>query len=122
MDGIVRELRIIEEEYKNRVYSTCEIRICDLARDCADEIEKLQSENAKLKDGNDYAIELLDKQVERNEGLSKHLRKIRTENTKLKAERDKAVELLTPAQLVVIGNTHDNPEILEVNKNDTRRN
>ena len=57
MNDLVRELRIIEEQYKNRVYSTCEIRICDMAKDCADEIERLQSENTRLKAEWDKAVE-----------------------------------------------------------------
>jgi len=49
MTDIIRQLRYIQEEYKNDIVSTGRVVISDLARDCANEIERLQAENTRLK-------------------------------------------------------------------------
>ena len=49
MADIIRQLRYIQEEYKNDIVSTGRVVISDLARDCANEIERLQAENRRLK-------------------------------------------------------------------------
>jgi gas vesicle protein len=45
-----RELRAVQEKYKNKKTETFEIRISDMAKDVADTIEALQQENAELKE------------------------------------------------------------------------
>ena len=64
MTDIIRQLRYIQEKYKNDIVSTGRVVISDLARDCANEIERLQKEILKYKE----------------------------KAAKYKAERDKAVE------------------------------
>lgn len=44
MENIVRELRNVQEKYKNVVTDTFGVRISDMAKDCADAIESLQAE------------------------------------------------------------------------------
>jgi pyruvate/2-oxoglutarate dehydrogenase complex dihydrolipoamide acyltransferase (E2) component len=47
---VYRELRAVQEKYKNKKTETFEIRISDMAKDAADTIEALQQENAELKE------------------------------------------------------------------------
>ena len=49
MDNIARELRNVQEKYKDAVTDTFGVRISDMAKDCADTIESLQAELQKYK-------------------------------------------------------------------------
>jgi hypothetical protein len=64
MADIIRQLRYIQEKYKNDIVSTGRVVISDLARDCANEIERLQSENARLKAELDKAVEDLENLID----------------------------------------------------------
>ena len=47
MKDILKELRAVEEKYKDYTHGFGEIRIADMARDAANEIERLQNELSK---------------------------------------------------------------------------
>lgn len=49
MDRLVCNLRQVEENYKNKLYGFGEIRITDMAKECADAIEKLKFETERLR-------------------------------------------------------------------------
>jgi hypothetical protein len=48
MKDLLISLRSVEERYKDKVFGVGELRIGDMAKECADAIEKLQAENTKL--------------------------------------------------------------------------
>lgn len=48
IDRLLKELRLVEQRFGGRHYGVGEIRINDMAKECADAIEKLQIENARL--------------------------------------------------------------------------
>ena len=56
---LIRGLRDVEIRYKDCFYSTGEVRVSDMARDCADRIEQLQTENARLEKQLAAAVELI---------------------------------------------------------------
>ena len=66
MKDLLISLRSVEERYKDKVFGVGELRIGDMAKECADAIEKLQAENARLREENDLqraSIQELSKQV-----------------------------------------------------------
>ena len=49
MDSLLTALRSVEERYQDVRVVTGKLRISDMAKDCANAIEKLQAENAQLR-------------------------------------------------------------------------
>lgn len=48
-EEIIRELKSIEEQYRNKLVPTFEVNISSMARSCRQHIEQLVKENAELK-------------------------------------------------------------------------
>ena len=47
-EEIIRELKNVEERYRNKPVPTFEVNISSMARSCRQHIEQLEKENAKL--------------------------------------------------------------------------
>ena len=56
-EDIIRELRNVEEKYKNKTYATAETNISLMCSEVADKLEALHRENIQLK------IELIKKTI-----------------------------------------------------------
>jgi hypothetical protein len=69
VDELVRNLRHVEQGYAEKHYGVGEVRVCDMAKDCADAIEALTAElelyKTALKEANkpnDEAIRIIQEQ------------------------------------------------------------
>jgi len=97
---LVKNLRHVEEGYAEKHYSVGEVRVCDMAKDCADALESLTAENERLTARNKElecaysaydgsALERADQHIELQE---KAIHDLKTRAEKAEAERDAAVE------------------------------